>query len=281
MSSRLLRRSGRDWVQWATTLFVVAAVCRAALGREPDGAASPAADAEKMSEKWSRTVPVSDPPDATFGQWRVWAQEGWLLAERRTGDEIEWKIVLARLVGDELPQIEVNRPRAVRKSNGKAEVLPGPAGPMPGALRLGYRDGRYFIRDGFGSLRCLRELKTDERPWPELELPPRDPQAKFGRMVAPQLGPVISDSWIVVHAGPQRGMQNITADCLLRLTHQDLIERGGTILINRPGVRRLTCGNWFVVDDGELLVAERLETRQLAREMEKLRNAKRDAADGK
>lgn len=267
MISRVLGRSGRHWVRWTAAFWGVATICQAASGRAADDAATPTAESEKMSDKWSRIVPVSDPPDPTFGEWRVWAQKGWLLAERRTCDEVEWKVVLARLVGDELPKIDVERPqqraRAVRKLNGKAEALPGPAGPMPGAMRLSYRDGRYFIRDEFGSLRCLRELKTDERPWPELELPPRDAQAKVGRMVAPQLGPIVGDSWIVDHAGPQRGLQNISADCLLRLTHQDVQEPGGIKFNYRPGVRRLTCGNWFVVDDGALLVAERLESHQL------------------
>jgi hypothetical protein len=190
------------------------------------------------------------------------------MAERTNGDdEMEWRIVLARVVGDEPPTIVVSR-----------IAPPGLAGPIPGGLWLSYRDGRYFIRDDFGSLRCLREEKTEGATWPEMQLPPRDEKAKFGRVFATRLGNVISDGWIVAHAGPQRPPNKIVADCLLRLAHDDLQEPGGIKVTARPGVRRLTHGEWFVVDDGELLVAERLETHNLQNEINRRANGQRIVA---
>lgn len=250
----------------AAAMLAVAAMFLATLARGADEAA----DDEKMSDTWSRTVQVADPPDAKFGEWHFWVQDGWLMGERTSGDgEMEWKIVLARVVGDDMPQIAVNRPsgRVVRGGSQGRAPLPGPTGPIPGGLRFSYHGGRYFIRDDFGSLRCLREPKTDDVAWPEMQLPPRDPKAKRGEMRAPQLGPVTSDGWIVAHAGPQRPLDKIVADCLLRLAHEDLEESGGVKGTFRPGVRRLTFGEWFVVDDGELLVAERLETHNLQNEI--------------
>ncbi|HVW38606.1 MAG TPA: TlpA disulfide reductase family protein, partial [Pirellulales bacterium] len=43
---------------------------------------------------------------------------------------------------------------------------------VPGGLRLDYRSGRFFIRDDWGRLRCLRQKKTADVPWPALAIPP-------------------------------------------------------------------------------------------------------------
>ena len=190
----------------AIVAIAVIVFSHAPLLRAADDAA-PAAD-EKISDTWSRTVPVADPPDAKYGEWRFWVQEGWLMAERRNGDdEIEWKIVLAKVVGDELPEIVVNRfssgDRVVRREAKRQTPVvdrpekipgalpagssrkpldsasPGPTGPMPGSLRVSYGGGRYYIRDGFSYLRCMRQAKSGDESWPKLEIPPRDPQG-FG-----------------------------------------------------------------------------------------------------
>jgi hypothetical protein len=239
MIRSLFRRPRCTCAVCASVLVALIAVGQKALAADDK---APAGGEEKMSASWSRTEPVADPPDAKYGEWRFWVQDGWLMAERRTGEgEIEWKIVLAKVAGNEPPEITVNRPPRVavtahrRDANGveTATTSPAPTGPMPGGLRLSYRGGRYFIRDDFGSLRCQREEKTDDVPWPEMQLPPRDANAKLGRTYAPRLGNVISDGWIVVHAGPQRPTNDMVADCLLRLAHQDLQEPGG-LKINDP-----------------------------------------------
>ncbi|HEV3339068.1 MAG TPA: TlpA disulfide reductase family protein [Pirellulales bacterium] len=231
--------------------------------------------AEKMSDTWSRIVPVSDPPDAKFGDWRMSVQEGWLVVERRTGDDkVEWKIVLAKVVGDEPPEIVVSRmPQGARMVQNRrdakgvqtATAVPGPTGPIPGTLRLSYRDGRYFIRDGFSSLRCLRQPKASNATWPRLDVPPRDAKGPSG-MAGGRTGVVsaqASDSWITVAAGARGGPGGVVAaDCLVRLTHTDL--RGaGSLGFTGGEISRVTSGEWFVLDDGDLLVAEKLDAWRL------------------
>ena len=277
-------RSPGHWARFTAALLVVAAVCKTACGGEPEDSAVPVSGAEKISPTWSRTLPVSDPPDAKFGEWRVWVQEGWLLAERRTGDgEIDWQVVLAKVVGDEPPEIIVKRrppgARVVRHDPRTGDtVLPGPTGPIPGAMRLSYRDGRYFIRDEFGSFRCMREPKIDEQPWPQLEVPPADARSvgggAGGGAGSAWLSSRVIDSWITIAAGPYPTAQKHLTDCLLRLSHMDLPEGAQTKLRGRPGVACYINGERFVVDDSELLVAERLESWRLPIELKA--RAKRD-----
>lgn len=260
----------------ALSTSAIAAVGRVAPAAESD-AEKPGA---KLSDTWSRVIPVSDPPDAKYGEWRVWVQDGWLLAERRTGDdELEWKIVLAEVVGDEPPEIFVNRmpqgARVVRRdSKGVEAEAPGPEGPIPGSLRLSYRDGRYFIRDGFGSLRCFRQAKGGDDAWPNLELPPRDPQG-FGSGMAGTRASVLtaqtSNSWITALAGPQAAMRQVNqrmertlaADCLVRLTHKDLREEREPLRYSGGEVASARLGDWFLIDEGDLLMAKKLDAWQL------------------
>ncbi|MGH8165547.1 MAG: redoxin domain-containing protein, partial [Rhodanobacteraceae bacterium] len=203
---------------------------------------------------------------------------------RRSGYEVEWKIVLAKVVGDEPPKIIVDRisPGAsvVRRDAGGDTTAPARIGPLPGMLRLSYRDGRYFIRDEAGSLRSLREPKTETAPWPKVEMPARDAKG-FGSGMAGSARSVlagqVSDSWITVAAGPQRTREKgIVADCLVRVAHQDLHEASGMKFSGAPGLARFTYGPRFVIDDGDLLVAEKLDAWQLPFELKRL--AQRDPA---
>ncbi|HEX7446880.1 MAG TPA: redoxin domain-containing protein [Pirellulales bacterium] len=200
-----------------------------------DGPAAPA----KLSDGWSTTValpPYSWPNnDSPSGACRAWVEQGWLLVERRTDrDELEWKIVLAKVVGDEPPQIDVHR---------------------PGSLRLDYRGGLYFIRDEFGNLRCRRQTKTPDDVWPDIALPGRDPDGDlWGSAGGGKLVGTLVKPWFFVAAGPKQG----AADCLLRLNHQEL-RTGGTSFSGGQVINRITDGETNVMDDGELLIAERVE----------------------
>lgn len=214
--------------------------------------------AEKISNSWSRVVPIVGPaPDKKIGQWRIWIEEGWLLAERRTDDDnVEWKVVLAEVVGDEPPEI---------------------VGDEIDTLRLNYRDGRYFIRDfhasdgeaEVGCLRIRRQPKTSEKPWPGLPVPrrERDAPASFSGGLRWSLRGVVSDSWYTITAGPNKNGEQPFADCLVRACHIDIrvpaFGGGG----GGGGVLRKFYGKWFMEDDGELLVANRLEAWALPQEL--------------
>ncbi|HET6879317.1 MAG TPA: redoxin domain-containing protein, partial [Pirellulales bacterium] len=200
--------------------------------------------------------------------------------------------VLAKVVGDEPPEIVVNRlsrgARTVRRrdANGveTTTTSPGPAGPMPGSLRLSYGGGRYFIRDGMGYLRALREPKASDGEWPKLDLPPRDANS-FGGMGASRavtLSGQVTKSWITVVSSPQAAARTINgrfertlnADCLVRLTHVDL--HGGVGFSGSAELPRATCGEWFVLDDGDLLYAQKLDAWRLPYALEA--QAQRDPA---
>lgn len=258
MTQERLVPSRRFWTLSLATCLLLAAVWHPAAAHEPNDSAAVAGRTEKISDTWSRTVPIAGPkPDSKIGVWRVWVEEGWLVAERRTNDDkIEWKIVLAKVVGDETPEIEANR---------------------IDALRLIYRDGRYFICDHnsgdakteFGCLYCRRQRKTDEEHGPELTIPPRDSNLfrSFHGLPEWSLGGQVSDSWLTVTAGPAKEFKQLWADCLVRLFHTDLEVRdhGGS---GGGGFLRAQYGKWFVEDDGELLVANRQEAWLLSKELE-------------
>lgn len=229
---------------------------------EPNGGASRnnvGPPTEKLSNSWSRVVPIVGPtPGKKIGQWRIWIEEGWLLAERRTvEDKVEWEVVLAEVVGDEPPEI---------------------VGDEIDTLRLNYRDGRYFIRDfhasdgaaEVGCLRIRRQPKTSESPWPGLPVPrrERDAPASFSGGLGWSLRGVVSDSWYTITAGPNKKGEQPFADCVVRVCHIDIrvpaFGGGG----GGGGVLRKFYGNWFMEDDGELLVANRLEAWALPQELE-------------
>ncbi len=240
---------------------------------EPGGVTASSGDArpaEKLTEDWSRVIPVADPADAKYGQWRVWVQDGWLLVERRTGeDEIEWKIVLAKVVGDEPPAIVAERLAAGAGADRRdprtgAVVTPGAAGPVPRPFRLSYREGRYFIRDEFGSLRCLREPKREQDRWPEIEVPPGAGLTEGSASGGPGsslLTGRVSNSWFTVFAQPatKKGAPPAPAEGLVRLYHTDQQRRGGPQFTGRRGAPRVNFGAWSLIDDGELLVAEKVD----------------------
>jgi hypothetical protein len=195
-------------------------------------------------------------------------QDGWLLVERRTGeDQIEWKIVLAKVVGDEPPEMVAERLAAGagvdrRDPRTGAMVTPGAVGPVPRPFRLSYRDGRYFIRDEFGSLRCLREPKREQDHWPEIEVPAGLTEGSAsGGPGSSLLTGRVSNSWFTVFAQPatRKGAPQAPVDSLVRLYHTDLQERGGPQFRGRRGAPRVTCRGWSLIDDGELLVAEKLD----------------------
>ncbi len=227
-------------------LTLIAAVCctlpvvgvangpPAAPGAKTPPASAPAV---KFGDGWRTAVallPHAWPKDDfPSGECRAWVEQGWLIAERRTDqNELEWKIVLAKVAGKEPPRIEA---------------------PAPGRLRLSYRDGRYFIRDEFGEFRCVRQPKPADVAWPAITLPGR---TNPGGAAGHKIDVFHEKGWYFMAAGPKRG----AVDCLVRLNHQDLITNGTLAGVSiGPAVQRGHSGELTLMDDGDLLVGERLE----------------------
>jgi hypothetical protein len=210
----------------ALSLFLVAE-------NSADGADKTAATA--LPDGWSQMVKLESPvPNVgVLGESRLWVQDGWLLVERRSADdEVEWKVVLAKVVGGELPEV----------------ITDGLS------LRLSYRRGRYFIRDSFGGLRCLREPKPLDEPWPILQIP--DVPSVFGWNPKYGVAAGVIDSWFTVAVGPKRG----AADAFMRLDNV-LLREGGQrgYRAGRDGTGPCAIvkfGEMQLVADDELLAAE-------------------------
>jgi hypothetical protein len=77
-------------------------------------------------------------------------------------------------------------------------------------------------------------------------------------------------SWFTVLAGPDRaaaeGNTEMVPDCLVRRNHTDLRQPTGLEFVGM-GAPRVTYGKSFAIDDGELLVAEKLEAWKLEDEV--------------
>jgi len=261
-SSRLLRRA----ICGAGLLALIESVWISPLrGAEEIAADRPNATAEsaaddppaskldaKFADGWRKEVALTDPNGGDKTPHCVaWVDDGWLVVERRdTAGEVEWQIVLAQ-VGeeDEPPTIE-----------------PNPA--VPGGLRLTYRDGRFFIRDDWGHLRCLRQKKTADMPWPALEIPPDEVHPsgmvlgggnklgeKEGRLYGRRNG-----GWQFV----ARGWEGELAEYVLRMYCLEVgafrlgsrSDRGGVTYT--VGEQLHSVQSSTLSDDGELFVAARM-----------------------
>jgi hypothetical protein len=185
---------------------------------------------------------------------KVTVKQGWLQATRETDQgEREWQIVLAEVVpGDEPPEIEVDS--------------------QQDDFRLSYRGGRYCIRETWGELRAVRQRKGTQ-PWPRLTLPEADEGTHVQKFEPPQDPTLVldcwwdkrfSNSWIVFSTGPASDK----LDCLVRLNHSVLFaENDSRQVYTNVGVSHAVSGAKQVIDDGEILVAERLGEGDARREM--------------
>lgn len=210
--------------------------------------------AAQLTEGWRKTVRLTRKKSRLYTADRetepdectVSVKLGWLIAERRTAEgDLQWQIVLAKADEAEPPEITVVEDH--------------------GTFRLSFRQGRYFIRDDEDSLRCLRQLKADGDSWPRLTLPPSNkPGASaVGLGAKPRMDLRIVDSWVVVGAGPAEE----ALDCLVRLNHRDL-SKDSHIGNGLDPVNRAIAGDKFLVDDGEMLFAERAEEQFVERQLE-------------
>lgn len=210
----------------------------------------------EFADGWRKEVALTDPNGGNKSPHCVaWIDDGWLVVERRdtTGD-VEWQIVLAEVgEDDEPPTIK----------------------PNPGGVRLTYRNGRFFIHDDWGHLRCMRQKKSAQLQWPALAIPPHEPQpGGSGTM-----GKGDRKFYYRTNHGWQflaRGSEGERAEYVLRMYCLDvgafqLSSRG-----DRGGVDEITVGANYrgidsstVFDDCELLVARRMHEANVALYREK------------
>lgn len=214
--------------------------------------APPAADStsDEFTDGWRRTLPVSEPnDDGETDRCTVWIEDGWLQADRRTAQGgLEWHVVLAKAIADD-DSIEIT------------------ADPRFGMFRLSYRDGRYFIRDEFGNFRCLRQRKADDG-WPTLLPTKADNQGELAAGRGPFLKDRVTDGWCIIATGPARRAY----DCLVRLSHNRLLPpaAGRKVTATPAPIVQVHHGDFSLLDDGDLLVAQRIQQRDALRGLAKL-----------
>jgi thiol-disulfide isomerase/thioredoxin len=192
-----------------------------------------------LPEGWTQSVEVPSvkAEDATgvtlltAATLKLSVEKGWLVVDRETPTgELEWKVVLARADNPRPPEVQLDKSK--------------------GTLELSY--GTYFIRDNFGSLRVLRESKTDKSPpWPQKALDPQRMALGSGGQNV-HLSAWESGDWVWAESGLRGGL----SDVWVRLNHKELVEaRHG--FSSRGRLVYMFFGLARLQDEGDLLVAER------------------------
>jgi thiol-disulfide isomerase/thioredoxin len=208
--------------------------------------AAVAAHSGGLAEGWNVTVPIPHPLLGEGDRYRVWVEKGWLQAKReKANGDTDWHVVLARATDPTPPVVEA------------------PKGSV--RFEVSYHGGRYFVREDAFLFRCLRQRKTAELAgWPVVPFPAPDERRVHATAGSTERPPALREwvagEWIFVASGPARD----SADCLLRLAPADAkAEKGGGPWGAEAFHAPSTATNVFygparVLDDGELLVANRL-----------------------
>ena len=193
---------------------------------------SASADDAPLPDGWTRDVPI---PNALLGEgdrYVVWVEGGWLCARRETAArEVDWQVVLARAT-DPTPPIITSPPGSFR-------------------FEVSYRGGRYFVREDANLLRCLRERKTADGTGPPI---PFDRTKYTAGSGSPACGLWTRDGWDYAATLPRPG----APDGLVRLTPGELPGGSGCEVVKESTVVKLTRGECWAIDDGELLIAQRV-----------------------
>ena len=158
-------------------------------------------------------------------------QNGWLVATLVAApDELEWKIVLAKLDPNKTPVI---------KSHPELPFVSVEYGP-------------YFVRESLGRLRVYREVKeTESDDWRQIgDVPEGKSLCRAGRLFL-----VESDNWSWLCTSPTRDIQSI--DTLIRFQHIHLKNGHGAAGFADGQLAEVFCGDARAQDEGDLLVALR------------------------
>lgn len=159
-------------------------------------------------------------------------QGGWLVATLSADpDELEWRIVLAKITPDSMPKVSVH--------------------PQLPLFEIQY--GPWFIRESLGRLRVYREMKDfGDDTWNQIgEAPAGDTPCTAGRLFV-----VKKDDWYWVCTSPK--FDTSTIDTLIRFQHEKLEKGYGSMMFADGKLAEVFCGEARCHDEGDLLVAERI-----------------------
>jgi thiol-disulfide isomerase/thioredoxin len=191
-------------------------------------------------EGWRQTVVLPESSSlGAGGQVTLSFEDGWLCVRHESVDgKLEWQIVLCQAEEGVLPEVE---------------IIEG----MPFFVDISYRDGRYFVRDGQGMLRALRQAASGSKLLPKQALLSPDSKPS-GSAMSPRLGITWTswndNGWYFVASGPDRESWRT----VVRLNPmEEYAQRGFGVMTSLAYVQHHHGDKW-VVDDGELLVANRM-----------------------
>ena len=237
-------------------VLAIAFACSLATARAGDAAPADRepSDSEQgapFADSWRKTVVLSDQnAEGKASKCIAWVDQGWLVVERRdVSGDVEWQIVLAQVGPRDTPPLVEANPN------------------VAGGLRLSYRNGRFFLRDDFGTLRCRRQIKTVDVKWPPLAIPKNEPQpgGSWGGREDRMHYYRINHDWHFVACG----MKDERAEYVLRLSRFDLERyRGiGSVSGLGPVIHTRVAGppessdqfppDETIIDDRELLIVRR------------------------
>ncbi len=209
-----------------------------------------------LSDSWKLHVELPTVEDGSgnvllhAAKINLWIEKGWLIVRRETDSgDIEWQIVVAQATEANPPQVTVDK--------------------VGGGFEITY--GRYFVREGVGLLRVLRERKTAQSPpWPKRLAD----HGSAGLGSASNAANVHLTGWEVSDwCWVASGLPGNQYDVWLRLEHKALRSPGYSFH-GKPQLAQMFYGTRRVQDEGDLLVAERslaetVEAALLAKKLQK------------
>ncbi len=205
-------------------LFLVAAVGQLAFAQEQSVTALPFA---------KEIAPINaDGLEIPKQRLELTDQGGWLVATLTAEpDELEWKIVLAKITPGSMPKVSVH--------------------PQLPLFEIQY--GPWFIRESLGRLRVYREMKDfGGNTWNQIgEAPAGETLCTAGRLFV-----VKKDDWYWVCTSPK--FDKCTIDTLIRFQHEKLKKGHGSMMFADGKLAEVFCGEARCHDEGDLLVAERI-----------------------
>jgi beta-lactamase regulating signal transducer with metallopeptidase domain len=252
----------------ASTIVLAGAPARSPAGdgaTQPRTGATPAkptvvADRPELGEGWKEIVDVPKPRfpgDAMPPRAKVtlWEEQGWLVVRRNDPQgEVEWQVVLAQAIKDTRPLVRVDK--------------------QFGSLEITY--GRYFVRDGAGRLRLLRQRKEAGSPaWPSLKINGTMRSAGLGGASSPFQERVELKGWLFAGGcWAMSGPPDNRYDVWVKLGQRDLSGKGYGF---GGGIAdaRIFYGDAEAVDEGDLFWANRFraEDSQHKPEVQKARES--------
>lgn len=236
----------------ATVLLTHLSASLAGPAQESDTAAQEVVlDETGFGEGWQATVayPQIDGVTENNTVCRVWVEDDWLHVERVSDDGIEWRVIVARASDGVMPRVVVS--------------------PNAPTIEVSYADGRFFVRDNSSVVRAVRQRLDSPRPTFGLaDVSSQKNETRRGHtnsVAGFLLAGFEVGQWFCATSGPR----SEELDCFVRLNPEELSasnnsRRKGSMGFGsmRDGLAEAFHGDRWLLDDGELLIANYLTAAQ-------------------